>query len=542
MASSFNPNSRTTKFSRHLNAKSPTQIFGETENLFILPPIDYESKKKAFNQPTSILTKFVQNRMKNLIQSTKEDLRRPIKIQMLTSLNYNTKDRKRNKTMEKRYMSNKLFITDYNKIRIIDKYKENKDDNKEKDKDKDKENEDKKDDKENKNENGNESDKASKNNDEDDQTTKSKGDSNNESRKDFKLNTINTLTTLTLDHAIKESRMKFLIPKFRRIRIYQPLISENWKFKNGLRVTIGNEKMNSLPIKNDIEYQYKIINDEFKLLEDNYLFYKTKIIIKDNYYDAFSTMSLSSKINYNKTLEETIGLLYILPQLLLLEFYKLIKNYSGVNIPNPDLFKEKYVFDEVKNLRYNNSLLIKVYNFFNSCYEVYGTLIKEVNDMCLNSNGFINVINCLEKARYNLSYLSTSSQNAIKNYNEDLKYIQKISNDNKKVSSSIDVTEKMSNQFAFKKNDEKQRKLRIETALENKYEREDLYDEIKRRENNEKRNISFLDSKLITGLMKHFTKKVKNEITTQKINKEIDGNYDDDDGIKGKHKVIKINF
>ena len=162
--------------------------------------------------------------------------------------------------------------------------------------------------------------------------------------------------------------------------------------------------------------------------------------------------------------------------------------------------------------------------------------------MCLNTNGFINVINCLEKARYNLSYLSTSSQNAIKNYNEDLKYIQKISNDNKKVSSSIDVTEKMSNQFAFKKNDEKQRKLRIETALENKYDREDLYDEIKRRENNEKRNISFLDSKLITGLMKHFTKKVKNEITTQKINKEIDGRYVDDDYIMEKHKVVKINI
>ena len=252
-------------------------------------------------------------------------------------------------------------------------------------------------------------------------------------------------------------------------------------------------------------------------------------------------MPLMSKINYNKMLEEAIGILYILPQMLLTEFYNLIKNYSNVSIPSTDLFKEKYVFDEVQNLSYNNSLLNKVFDFFKACYEVYGTLIKEVNDMSLNSNSFNNIMNCLEKARFNLSYLATSSKNALKNYNNDLKYIQKMSNDNK-VFESIDVTEKMRNQFAFKKNDEKQRKLRIETALENKYDREDLYDEIKRRENNEKRNISFLDSKLITGLMKHFTKKVKNEITTQKINKEIDGNYDDDDGIKGKHKVIKINF
>jgi hypothetical protein len=55
--------------------------------------------------------------------------------------------------------------------------------------------------------------------------------------------------------------------KYRRIRVYQPIISENWKFNKGLRVTIGNEKVNLLPLKNDIEYQYKIINDEFKLLE-----------------------------------------------------------------------------------------------------------------------------------------------------------------------------------------------------------------------------------------------------------------------------------
>ena len=51
--------------------------------------------------------------------------------------------------------------------------------------------------------------------------------------------------------------------------------------------------------------------------------------------------------------------------------------------------------------------------------------------------------------------------------------------------------------------------------------------------------IKYLKSEVNRSISK---KKVKNEITTQKINKEIDGNYDDDDGIKAKHKVIKINF
>ena len=42
--------------------------------------------------------------------------------------------------------------------------------------------------------------------------------------------------------------------------------------------------------------------------------------------------------------------------------------------------------------------------------------------------------------------------------------------------------------------------------------------------------------------MKHFTKDVKNQITTQRINKEIDGNYDEDEKVKEKHKVVKINL
>jgi hypothetical protein len=300
--------------------------------------------------------------------------------------------------------------------------------------------------------------------------------------------------------------------------------------------------MNALPIKDDVEYQFKIINDEYKLLEDNYTYYKSKVITNDDFYRSFRTMPLISKINFNKMLEESIGILYILPQLLLLEFYNLIKNYSSVNIPNPELFKEKYVFDEVQNLIYNNSLLIKVYDFFKACYDVYSTLIKEVNDMCLNANGFTNVINCLEKTRFNLGYLATSSKNAIKNYKNDVKYIQKMSNDNR-VFKSIDVTEKMSNQFAFKKNDEKQRRLRIETALENKYDKDDYFEEKKKRDNSEdKKFVSFIDSKLIDGLMKHFTKEVKNEITTHKINKEIDGHYNGDDGIEEKRQVVKINI
>ena len=508
MTSSFNPSGNKIKLTKNLNnALQSSLTINDNRNLFYLPPIDIESKRKAFMKPTSILTRFVQERTKSLIASTKEELKRPIKINMFTSPNI-AKTQKRNKSIDKKYLSHKVFITDSNIIKDTESLSKNNDSSINKLID----------------------------------LNLSKSTNKYGSKKEITFNNIDNLSSLTLDHRVKQGHLNALMNKFRRIRTYQPVISENWKFNNGLRVTIGKQKMNALPIKDDVEYQYKLINDEYKLLEDNFTYYKSTVIINEDYYKSFKAMPLMSKINYNKMLEEAIGILYILPQMLLAEFYNLIKNYSNVSIPKADLFKEKYVFDEVQSLSYNNSLLIKVFDFFKACYEVYGTLIKEVNDMSLNLNSFSNIINCLEKARFNLSYLATSSKNALKNYNNDLKYIQKMSNDNK-VFESIDVTEKMRSQFAFKKNDEKQRKLRIEAALENKYDNDKYFEEKRRRDNSEdKKFVSFIDSKLIDGLMKHFTKKVRNEITTHKINKEIDGRYTDDDYMMEKHKVVKINI
>ena len=493
MKSSFSPNK--IKITEYLNKALNSPSLDRRNNLYFLPPIDIETKRNAFNEPSSLLTKYIEKRTKDLLRSTREELKKPIKLNILNSIDKN-RNSNRNKIINKKLINQKLFITD-NTIT----------------------NNSKKD-----------SDSVSNINDSD-------------TKKNFYTTNIDNLSSLTIDHPLKKGKFNALIPKFRRTRIYQPMISEDWKFKNGLRVTMGTQKINALPIKNDIEYQYKIINDEFRLLEDNYNYYTKTIIIKDNFYESFNSMPLSSKINFNKSLEESIGILYILPQMLLVEFYKLIKNYSSVNIPNPELFKEKYVFDENKALKYNNTLLVKVYEFFKSCYDVYGTLIKEVNDMCLNNKGFINVINCFQKARFDLSYVATSSLNAFKNYKNDEKYIKKIKKD-KEEFQSVDVIDKMSNQFAFKKNVEKQRRLRIETALEDKNESENYDEDIKKREYSGEKNrfVSFIDTKLIKKLMKHFTKDVKNEITTQKINKEIDGYYDDGEELKNKHIVVKINI
>ena len=453
------------------------------KNMIVLPYLNNENKNNLM-EPNSILAKFIRNKKNEFVKFAENELKRPIKLY----INRNKGNKGNIKFLSKDKLNNKnIFITD-NNISVITSS------NKEKEND-------------------------SENND-------------NNSNLETNQNRINTIS-----YEYKKPKIK---NNYSRLRTYQPIISENWKYRNGLRLSLGTDKINSSPIQNDIEYQYKIINDEYKLLEDNYNFYTTRVIRKANYYDAFSSSSLMSKINYNKALEETIGILYILPQLLLLEFYKLIKNYSGVKVPNKKLLKEKIINDEDKNLSYNNTLLISIYDFFKSCYEVYQTLIKEVNDMTLKYNAFTNVINCFQKARFNLNFISSSSENALINYNTDLKFIQKVTKE-RSTTLSVDLTEKMRNQFDFKKNAEKQRKIRIENALENRYSNDN--DEKRRRyKSNKKDFISFMDSKLINSLMKHFTGKVRNEISTERINKEIDGKYDDDVYFKQKHQVVKIDI
>ena len=464
--------------------KSQDKIKNKKQNnTIVLPYLNNENKNNLI-EPNSILAKFIRNKKNEFVKFAENELKRPIKLY----INRNKGNKGNIKFLSKDKLNNKnIFITDNNisVITVSNKEKEN----------------------------------DSENND-------------NNSNLETNQNRINTIS-----YEYKKPKIK---NNYSRLRTYQPIISENWKYRNGLRLSLGTDKKNSSPIQNDIEYQYKIINDEYKLLEDNYNFYTTRVIRKANYYEAFSSSSLMSKINYNKALEETIGILYILPQLLLLEFYKLIKNYSGVKVPNKKLLKEKIINDEDKNLSYNNTLLISIYDFFKSCYEVYQTLIKEVNDMTLKYNAFTNVINCFQKARFNLSFISSSSENALINYNTDLKFIQKVTKE-RSTTLSVDLTEKMRNQFDFRKNAEKQRKIRIENALENRYSNDN--DEKRRRyKSNKKDFISFMDSKLINSLMKHFTGKVRNEISTERINKEIDGKYDDDVYFKQKHQVVKIDI
>jgi hypothetical protein len=200
-----------------------------------------------------------------------------------------------------------------------------------------------------------------------------------------------------LNNEMSSTLRKTLLNKYRRIRNYQPKIDENWKYKIGLSLSPQNY-YSGFTMKN-IEIQSKIIHDQIRLLIDNITYYKLNIITKDNYIEAFKTMSLYFQVKINKCLEETCGILLLLPQLLFLEFYRFIKKFKNINVPDNNKFNEQYIFDEVECLFYNNNLLSEVSDFFKNCFQVYSSLVKEVEELILKPKNFENLITIIEKAR-----------------------------------------------------------------------------------------------------------------------------------------------
>lgn len=259
-----------------------------------------------------------------------------------------------------------------------------------------------------------------------------------------------------------------------RLRTYQPFIDENWKFKAGLTISVSNSSSYIPILMGTIEYQAKAIEDQTKLLFDNIVYFKQTTMHSNNFAEAFKYMPMKSKIKLNKALEETCGILLLLPQLILLEFYHFIEKFESVHKIDKEKLKDKYIVNEDECFDFNAQLLTEMMDFFKSCLEVYGTLVKEVDNMMLKPKKFENVLTILEKARYNISSVIMRANNAMNNYKSDMNLIEKMLKVQKREyllnKEPENLTDKMRNQFIFKKNDERQRIIRINNALRTKKE------------------------------------------------------------------------
>ena len=340
-------------------------------------------------------------------------------------------------------------------------------------------------------------------------------------------------SSISIDRVLNKNQFKVLNSTFHRIRTYQPKIPKDWKFSNG--VSVGNSKINSL-IPEDIEYQSKIFNDQYKLLVENYQYYKMKIVPNDDFINAFSSLNLKNKIEFNKTLEEICGLLMILPRHILAEFFKYIEYLKA---PSKSSFKDKYIFDEVGCLYQNNKLLHEVFEFFQNSFEIYILLIKEVDGMALKAKEFETTLSIFERIRFDISLICNTSENALIDYTKEMGMVYKLnkyeSEQNKL--NNIAYALKLKNYKTQSKNKERQRKLKIDECLQ-----EYNYDNNNKSNKNVKGSRKFksiMDTKLVSRLLSHCRKEVKYNIITERLNNEFDWNHNNG---KIKNKPIKINF
>jgi len=518
-------------------------------NLFTLPPIEKELFQKESSKPTSILTRYLEKHTHKFLKTTKEEMSKPIIIKDMKQ----RKRKKKGENEEENYEENDLDnekedIDEKNNIKCMTERGTRTKSNFHKF---------------NRNafyltEIG-----KMKNRSPPQKSNRSKKFSTSKIKEVVKKETIdnyddlffyhknnNIPSSIRADQALPMEKKKRLDKYYHRLKTYQPKIFINWKTKSGLTVTVGSLCSTS-PMINDVDYQSSSFRDQSKLLEDNISYYKMNITTKPNYIESFCSLSLISKIEYNKALEETIGILLLLPQLILLDFYKFIQKFENISVPSKEKFEDKYIFDEVENLLYNNNLLSEVLEFFQNCFEVYLLLINEVDDMSLKPKNFSNIMTAFEKARYNICYCTNSSENALTNYNKDIRSINKFNKNLGIVNSTLEknVYDKMMNQFYFKKNAERQRKLRIEACLN--YKKDEEENELiftgrsdKSKKISRMKFNSIIDSDLVTKLLKNCIDDAKNRITTERINNEIDGEHGEEGQMlkNSKRQVIKLNF
>jgi hypothetical protein len=334
---------------------------------------------------------------------------------------------------------------------------------------------------------------------------------------------------MSIDKVLNKNQFKLVNSTFHRLRTYQPKFEKNWKTNNG--VSVGKSKVN-LTVPYDSDYQSKIFHDQFKLLVDNYHYYKMKIVANDDFNEAFKSLNLKSKIEFNKNLEEICGLLILLPRHILAEFYKYIEYLKA---PNKSSFKDKYIFDEVSCLYYNNKLLSEIFDYFKNSFEIYLLLVKEVNGMVLKQKEFDAVLSAFERIRFDLGLICNISENALVNYSKEVGMIYKLKrfeSEQNKIN-NIEYSKKLRNYKTQSKTKERQRKLRIDELLTDDY--------LDLNNNKEKgKFFSIIDSKFITKLLGHCRKEVKYNIITERINNEFDWNTNKTGKVK--NKPIKINF
>lgn len=134
-------------------------------------------------------------------------------------------------------------------------------------------------------------------------------------------------------------------------------------------------------------------------------------------------MDSQSKLDFNKTIEETCGLMLEISQIIILDFARYLQKFASIRPPKKEDLVDVIVYDEFPTFVNNINFFIETSNFLRGCFEVYQVLVKQVEDMIIPHKLFLIVKQYLSRTRINVSSIHFITNNNLKNLNNDLKVL-----------------------------------------------------------------------------------------------------------------------
>lgn len=261
----------------------------------------------------------------------------------------------------------------------------------------------------------------------------------NQANKNDSFNTFNTNEENTSSSGTTENKksITFTEPSqiqyakkisHKRLREFKKYIKEDyivnskWKTNEGLTRQEG--KIHIILLK-DKDFQSNYIKDELLILLDNIQYLKSSVFSSDDAISAFRNKDLHYQVTTNKILEETCALIDQIPKYILCEYYDYSDRFIAIDGGTFEDFVSKYITNEDQVFKVNVKLLCKLTNFLKCSFEVYLTLINQVDDVTLKPKTFEILRMILEKCRFNINEIISRSKNSIHDLNFDRQLIKK---------------------------------------------------------------------------------------------------------------------
>ena len=215
-----------------------------------------------------------------------------------------------------------------------------------------------------------------------------------------------------------------------RTKNYIVDIIPSWEVSTGLRVSNLNEK----DFLGNKEQQKTLISNQIEIILENINYFKLVYLNILSVYIKNDCINKKFMIRLNKTLEETSALFMEIGNLIIKDFEsflyikeKLVSCYPRKMEQNKRVINENSEFFE------NMKILNECIKFLEITYDIYSTLVTQVDNYKLPMKKIIKVKHFLCRARYNINLITANSKKFIEViryedgiinlFNEQQKYI-----------------------------------------------------------------------------------------------------------------------